>query len=64
MTTYRTSGTARSAASPSPRARGGASTCGHRAHDACLRDHRDHHGPAAGCPSRGPEYVTVDRRGT
>eukprot|EP00969_Alexandrium_andersonii_P350674 15433711-Alexandrium_andersonii.AAC.1 len=49
---------------PIPEGEGGAFTCGHRTHDTCLRDHRDRHGPAAGCPSCGPEYVITDKRGT
>eukprot|EP00969_Alexandrium_andersonii_P227972 10067401-Alexandrium_andersonii.AAC.1 len=47
---------------PIPEGGEGTFTCGHRTHDACLRARRDRHGPAAGCPCCGPEYVVTDRR--
>eukprot|EP00969_Alexandrium_andersonii_P266210 11766002-Alexandrium_andersonii.AAC.1 len=37
--------------------------CGHRMHDNCMRSHRDHHGPIAGCPCCGPEFVVSMREG-
>eukprot|EP00969_Alexandrium_andersonii_P361074 15456780-Alexandrium_andersonii.AAC.1 len=39
---------------PIPEGEEGTFTCGHRTNDACLRAHRGHRGPAAGCPCRGP----------
>eukprot|EP00969_Alexandrium_andersonii_P209176 9237680-Alexandrium_andersonii.AAC.1 len=33
--------------------------CGHVVHEACADRRRTRRGPAASCPSRGPEYAIV-----